>query len=822
MEQIIVVILLLGVVVLLSRFEQVRAWFEKHKKPLPLSAPASNMVSKVTETVVLFCGAIVILGRMIATNDNRGYLLYFDELQTGFVCLFLIVIAGVLIGIFLVCVIGLFKGTAAGVVLMPVVLFIGGLVLNEIDEGGKEKMFKNIYTISVSTPYTFSLDGADLWVNGVYLGKTPVKTTIEEFQSKVPYWSEVPEEKRDYYADTHYHSTGVYNRKRSYWDKFIVPFEEERYDEYYARVKFDGNWGHSGSGSGGGGGERGNVGSYLEVIFAGRNERFEKLLDKARLSDYRVGGPWFEAIESYGTDGWMMLREAIDDEPQLDRVLSDWAVWRYGLEKVVDSDSAWETLERICDDADRQQYYNSASVMGKALEMLVPKLDSKKLVGRAVDILFSSDRKMYGCMSWQAGGKWYFGSSNRESGFIFGWGRCRTNGYGIYKRGGRAGWKRLPSSAYAIVHAIWKLDELLDEQDDKVENIFERELVPAIIAFKGLDDHALLAGCQLGGSAIEKYLLQKDWMANPEDSHYTETISFKGESVNKWLYLLANLRSSAGRKFRRNNGHYLLDLADGLYQDQMFTRWNGELNFLFWELDVDKLSPALQFWPRFSERARRMETDPLRTQWWYLNRLGDLAGPDMYVEALRKTAVEDPGFDNALEALDGLDYQKRKAIAEAVLAEIEQQGIKQDESSDYQVWIKKYGLGMLKDRLVPGGLDESVARRIVDALVTESGDNKPEQISDWLAYEHPDHPLVKMLVESPYPHLRILVMGAIKERPTPLNRQLLDKLLKDDDEQVRAGAQKVKEQLKAIEEMSFEELMSKPKKSVAGSEWKSL
>ena len=53
-------------------------------------------------------------------------------------------------------------------------------------------------------------------------------------------------------------------------------------------------------------------------------------------------------------------------------------------------------------------------------------------------------------------------------------------------------------------------------------------------------------------------------------------------------------------------------------------------------------------------------------------------------------------------------------------------------------------------------------------------------------------------------------MGAIREHPTPANRALLDKLLNDTDDQVRAAAERTAEQLKAFDQMPLAKLVSKP------------
>ena len=62
--------------------------------------------------------------------------------------------------------------------------------------------------------------------------------------------------------------------------------------------------------------------------------------------------------------------------------------------------------------------------------------------------------------------------------------------------------------------------------------------------------------------------------------------------------------------------------------------------------------------------------------------------------------------------------------------------------------------------------------------------------------------------------LRVLVMGAIREHPTPENRGLLDKLLNDSDDEVRAAAEKIADELKAFGRKPLFELVSQPEMGI--------
>ena len=65
-----------------------------------------------------------------------------------------------------------------------------------------------------------------------------------------------------------------------------------------------------------------------------------------------------------------------------------------------------------------------------------------------------------------------------------------------------------------------------------------------------------------------------------------------------------------------------------------------------------------------------------------------------------------------------------------------------------------------------------------------------------------------MLADSDKPEMRKLVLGAIKAHPTPANRQILDKLLKDEDAGVREAAEKVANELQQMADSKSNILIS--------------
>ena len=66
-----------------------------------------------------------------------------------------------------------------------------------------------------------------------------------------------------------------------------------------------------------------------------------------------------------------------------------------------------------------------------------------------------------------------------------------------------------------------------------------------------------------------------------------------------------------------------------------------------------------------------------------------------------------------------------------------------------------------------------------------------------------------MLADANEPQLRLLVMGALREHPTPGNRAILERLLHDTNEQVREAARSVSSELEALKELPTRPLAGK-------------
>ena len=223
-------------------------------------------------------------------------------------------------------------------------------------------------------------------------------------------------------------------------------------------MKLGDEWGYwqayGGSGSAGGQYGRRTTVVPLGFLIPARQKRIEKLLDIARLNDYAPGPEWFGAMETYNSDGWIAVREVMGKEPRMSQVLDGWTAWKYDLDRVTDSESAWKVFERIRAEADRRQYYMTSDITGRAVELLTPRLDPDRLVRFAHSIIRST--QLYSWSSWQMNGRTQFGVNYNPGGF-----RTGADYVTGYSAGGR-GDRRLSAGDYAVAHAVWMLDESLD------------------------------------------------------------------------------------------------------------------------------------------------------------------------------------------------------------------------------------------------------------------------------------------------------------------------------------------------------------------------
>ena len=781
---------------------------------LPQTAPSASRTSRIIESTVLFSVGIVVLSAMATKEHSGGYLLNLGQLVPECARFYEIAFACACFGVSCAILTALCGRTFLGAITMGVVLIAYGIVLDRssYSDGAfiSENSIKPVVNLTISVG---RMDGAEIWVNGVCLGKSPYTTTLEEFKAKVPIWSEPPTHyKKDTVTIPEYghDQNGMSSSIPRRWCKMQLPqipiigsppkFKSNKdakdYDEknrlaeeYYFRVRYAGEWGvHGGGGTGGCSGLGQfiyNAQCELDFFFPERQKRLETLLNKARIASYQVDAEWFKTIDTYDDDGWKALSKAIDKEPEMAKLMDGWAVWRYKLDKITDEESAWQVFLGICNEADAKCQYSTASPAGRAVELLVPKLPQDRLIDKAVKIIRGSYALAY--------------TYQTENGRLqFGYNACNgtRSGYSF-------GAKMFPFSGFPVAHAVWKLSDKLQADNAPSPNVIQERIVPEIIRYNcnTNNEGPMLIAAYFGGPVIDKFLMRHRWETDANYLPYDEKIYSSGTFINKWLYMLAYLNDEAGREFRRKNADSIMQLADK-FCNNLFFNWDNQIGFIFKDQSIAK-----EFWPRFVNLIRNKPSNSkLETQWLYLLKMGAAAKPEMFVEAWKNTNVDQADRSWAFPLLDRLDRDKRKEVVDALVEDIKTNTKHSKHILD--------GFHLSQDQLIQE-LQYHIPIYEAEGLFAELHrdlKSKPDwfltKISLYLKQPDPDLPLVEMLAKDENPKLRQMVLEAALAYPIPKNQEMLQQLLIDPDSTVREGAKKVSQELKVLAQADLRQYAS--------------
>ena len=779
---------------------------------MPAGAPRGDVSTRALEAFLLWvCGMNALL--MLAFSPNSGDVMgRLGELGRAYamanVAVFVVAAGLVCWGVWYA-----YQGLYRAAVALLLAALIGHLGWSEGGSYPGRYLLPQSW-VKVGMPYTLTIsgvNGAELWVNGVNLGPTPVQTTRAKFTAKVPYWDKPP---ADFATDTgeyvgNYISTGSFANTyprwakielppEPHWDRFPWTDDQEPKRYYYARARLAGEWGLA-NGDGGSGGSGGTltyqVHTDIDMKFPGRDARLKTLMNQARLADYRVTPAWFEAVETYNEQGWIAVRTAMAVEPGFTQVMDDWANWKYGVRKVQTADDAWHILERIEAEADAQEQYLTPSPAGRAVELIADKLDPERLVRQAERLIASSGA--YGYLHWKLGGQLQFGCSKRPVSLSNGGGSSSTYS-------GRDA-DEFPIGGYAVAHAIW-----VQWQDGKNRELVQQRIVPALIAWHVYPAYSNTYSFPFpsdlitffGGPAADHYLVRQDWRSN--EAHTLESISFVPGRVNKWLLMLAQLNDDAGRQFRIEHKQDIAALAEQFNAASMGYELGNGMEFVF-----DDPGTAKYFWPRFAQLSRsNAHDDCLRRQWEYLRRIGEAANVDMFVESFRQTTLTDMDWYRAMNELGDVQEPLRAKVIQSLTAEI------QRDPAHVGMLLPRYsrsagtapldGLIGQVQAMTTGNRAQHQARGEFIALQKSAAtltDKQRQAIRLWLANEPAAAPAIPMFAAAQEPALRALAPAGIQGRPTPENRGLLERLLVDDDPQVKQEAASAAQALRELSAM---------------------
>ncbi len=389
------------------------------------------------------------------------------------------------------------------------------------------------------------------------------------------------------------------------------------------------------------------------------------------------------------------------------------------------------------------------------MELLVGHLDAQQVVERALDRLGAVQHLIIN-----------YGHNGRDDGF-----------FAVVPDDSEGGSAYIPASDYVLAHAVWLLDRHLDKHASPYDdNIVERRIVPAILRLRRW--HSLPFSVPLGGSVVQDFLLRQDWRTEPSDLEYGDVESLSGAKVNRWLYWLCQLREPEARRWQHRHQHLLMDIADEVGGSDVLG-----LSFMFDDHLEGFLSLAEAYWPRFKRAVAGSRGRDLRAMGEYLVKMGSAASEQMYIEAMHEQR-DDP-FWHAFDHTDLLPAEKQIAVWNAMRREVMDNSERLAALLDDRdaASFRRQALRVIEGNLMLAGDPQAIERRVAD-IVADPG----RQRHGWLVEDHADHPLVARLAVDESPAVRLLVIDALREHPSPRNRALVAKLREDPDEAVRAAA----------------------------------
>jgi hypothetical protein len=645
--------------------------------------------------------------------------------------------------------------------------------------------------------------GADVWVNGVKLGRTPLTVTLADWM-KLPQWLDAPttgpdghdvESKRAFRKPRWVPCIVKPDRR---WTKTALPegtyfvwaeIGDEPLVSMVAsgtNVSFDGvQWMAS------------------PILIMGQSPTWltelDRLLDRARARDYPLESldEWLTAMHSFGEAGWRAALRTAESEPSLKFMLEELLRRDMGLTRSTWDDAAWAIFEKLERQATEAREYQSESRLGRSLELLLPYLDRERLARYAAGVV-DDLRWIPSLSSWdhrRRGDDWrgerpYLTLSHTSKDLTH------------FRR--RDQLARLSF----LAHAVWKMDELLDNAaaDPFEDNPIEQLVVPALWrrdtpAGYGFGELKQLAS-QLGGSLIRR---RYEWLIygwhrrnEPMDLQLARRIALAAMKDD----------SAAARRWWGDHADDTLEFADKIsigrsqWQHNVHavpfgdSEWQLENHaFLFTAVDSSGEPLAARYWPKFRDRVVATSWPPVRkleALWSYLFRLEPYSTPEMYVAAWRACGfdlllVDEPRLDET-EIVTWLSHDKRKGIIAALTVEA-QARLKNAQADGARRRVDELEETLRQINQLQRWKFASQAQKALSQFDDrEDREAAFDSLARVLVSEIPASPELRELLESPDPKKRLLGARAVRTHPAPHIRPLLAKLLEDDNADVKAFA----------------------------------
>lgn len=649
--------------------------------------------------------------------------------------------------------------------------------------------------LDVPIPMTIEMQGGikgvEVAINGVTLGRTPIETTLDEVLEKIGKprrdddgtvvidWDEDLSGKLStYHGEHHVHLSTAKSTGYNDWNDATTM--------HIARLTLNGQrvLGIRHALVTNGSRSYGRI-QPCRVTFQGMLPEWDAeaklLLDRARLADYKVDGDWFAAASSYHEFVLDFVRSRGYREPEFDQLLDDWAYWEYGLDGVSNSEDALQVFDRIASEADEAGTYLTQSQAGRALEQLLPLIDADSLIDRAISRLDVFDR-------WPVVNESHSKGLPQDTYF-------RINSPSVFTHQ-----KAVRPSDGVLAHAIWRLDARLDSRDDRVDHRIESEITPRLLRLgfqKQIpQDLASILGGRVWQTFHERKTRTRPSLLNNNDN--PRPISEGPVRLDARLYRGARA-AEGGAHFRTEHRDELIAMArdaldqTGKISSSSLPTW---MQFLFRPVESGPLL-ATQFWPEFDRDVQAYGSYALSLRFAYLAGMQFESTPKQFVDVYLKHGSR--GLSNsARDNLRGLKPELRGTVLTA-LAEtvIKLQNEPNDDTDPDQL---ERTLDKLLDELE--GLPVVSAQSQMLSLTARERPGRKKQLilrlRNTIRNEDPMHAELDALTESGDPEYQHLVFDAIRKRPTPRRRALLELLLTAEDASVRDAAKKVSDQLDEI------------------------
>ena len=647
------------------------------------------------------------------------------------------------------------------------------------------------------------MEGVDLWINEVYMGKTPVVIDVPSFYEKVSPVTQAPEGSGERLSQSSTRCMGFFlhrdpNRGHPSRATTVYP--------YYARVAFNGVAGYGSGGMNSSSGSTHNGyrvehrGFSFQVTFPAFKERTELLLAQARLRNYQVDTAWIEGWESQGSTAWKRLyrlafREWFElgvnnqlahvdpfaTEPGLVSILDQWATLRFGLDQVHDADSAWQAFLHMQAQA-ASSGYSSLGMCAYALRRLIPQLDVARFVQWACQVIQEQDTFRYysGYLAWKPA----------------------LRSLNLWQRDTRV-------NDHFALDAVWRMDQFLDAQDNSRPNLIETEFCTQLwVRYCVSNQDSLTFAARLGGAGFDRALTRARHRAQKGDRRFERLGSSSDLSgADAWLLLLAQLDSAAGERFRQAHLHDILSLIQKMVttmsRDQIFRL--GGLDFLVLDANQGQDSVGARLWPQVKNTLQTLEhqyrDSLLHKQWKYLLLVEPALPAGTFVQCWQENSAACRNLDDLLDLLKIVAVGRRQQILEALIAHtrtrLSQVPAEAKDETTQLLQKMQRNLALISET--------HYAQYIANSL--DSDRSHQRDYLKWFVRGQRQYcPLSVTLLHSPNRELRRLAVELIASYPIGEHVDQLKALLQDEDDGIRQNAQETLDRLQAKRLLSWQTL----------------